>query len=63
MRQPLGRINPVQSVACPTCRKVLSENALTLAMRGKAVRCQGCRADIKLSAQTIETLRKSRRGG
>jgi phage FluMu protein Com len=61
MKQPLGRINPVQSVACPTCRKVLSENALQLALQGKSVRCAGCRAEIKLSEATREQIRRSRR--
>ena len=38
MSEPLGRIRPVQAIACPTCRSVLSENAQTLAIQGRAVR-------------------------
>lgn len=61
-RVPLGRIQTAQNVACPTCRSVLSENALTLAIQGKTVRCSKCRADIKLSEETRAMLRKSRGG-
>ena len=60
MTQPLGRINPALSVACPTCRKMLSENALELALQGKTVRCSGCRADIKLTDEVRQRIRKSR---
>ncbi|MBM3462847.1 MAG: hypothetical protein FJX76_12160 [Armatimonadetes bacterium] len=61
MREPLGKIQPVRTVACPTCRKVLSENALSLALQGKSVRCAGCRGEIKLSEETREAIRRSRR--
>ncbi len=61
MRTPLGKIQPVRGVACPTCRRVLTENALELALQGKAVRCAGCRADIKLSDAARQEIRRSRR--
>jgi len=60
MRTPLGRIQPTQSVACPSCRTVLTESALGLAIQGRSVRCGKCRADIKLSDETRAQLRKSR---
>lgn len=60
MSTPIGRIQPVQSVACPKCRAALSENAVQLALQGKAVRCTKCRADIKLSEEMRVLLRKSR---
>lgn len=60
MTNPLGRINPALGVACPTCRKTLSENALQLALQGKAVRCVGCRTEIKLSEEVRQRIRKSR---
>ncbi len=58
----LGRIQPARSVACPTCRRVVTEGQLTLALQGKAIRCSGCRTEIKLSAATCEQIRRSRRG-
>ncbi len=61
MSTPIGHIDPVRKVACPTCRKLLSDNAMELALQGKSVRCQGCRMEIKLSADVIAALKKSRR--
>ncbi len=60
MAVPIGRIQPVKSVACPKCQVVLSENALLLALQGKAVRCARCRMEIRLSEETRELIRKSR---
>lgn len=60
MREPLARIGTAQAVACPTCRTLLSENATTLALQGRAVRCAKCRAEIRLSEETRALLRKSR---
>jgi predicted Zn finger-like uncharacterized protein len=57
---PIGRIQVGQSVACPTCRAVLSENALGLAIQGRSVRCSKCRTEIKLSEETRAVLRKAR---
>ncbi|MHB2021280.1 MAG: hypothetical protein ACYCW6_30475 [Candidatus Xenobia bacterium] len=61
---PIGRIDqPLQRIACSTCRKVLSENLMALAIQGKTVRCPGCRCDIKLSSDTISMLRRTRQNG
>ena len=60
MSEPLGRIRPVQAIACPTCRSVLSENAQTLAIQGRAVRCAKCRTEIKLPEEVRAALRRSR---
>lgn len=60
MSEPLGRIQPTQTAACPKCRTMLSENAIQLAMQGKMVRCTKCRNDIKLSEDARAALRRAR---
>lgn len=60
MREPLGRIRTAQAIACPTCRSILSENAQSLALQGRAVRCAKCRSEIRLSEETRAQLRRSR---
>jgi predicted Zn finger-like uncharacterized protein len=60
-QNPLARIQPVLGAACPKCNTTLSDNGLQLALQGKSVRCQKCRNDVKLSADTIARIKQSRK--
>ncbi|MBT9585713.1 hypothetical protein IV102_20400 [bacterium] len=53
----LGRIQPVQRMACPECRKLLPEWGLEDFER--VPRCPQCGAKVKLPEEVMEKLRQS----
>ena len=58
MNMELGRIQPVQRMACPDCRKLLPEWGLE--DFEKNPRCPHCGVKVKLPDEAMEKLRAAR---
>ena len=58
MAEELGRIQPVQRMACPECRKLLPDWGLD--DFEKKPRCPSCGQRVKLPDEAMEKLRQAR---